>query len=95
LQVRKTKAEGQTLEEAKYINKSLSALGNVIHVLTETSSAATNSSFKKKHKHIPYRDSKLTRVLQVVPLFSYNNMQIIIPSQCRIHSVETPKRRWW
>jgi kinesin family member 5 len=34
--VEKTEAAGQTLEEAKMINKSLSALGNVINALTET-----------------------------------------------------------
>eukprot|EP00347_Sterkiella_histriomuscorum_P003556 403363838 len=50
----KTEASGQTLEEAKMINKSLSALGNVINALTEG----------KAGGHIPYRDSKLTRVLQ-------------------------------
>ncbi|KAF8350691.1 kinesin heavy chain [Amanita rubescens] len=50
--VGKTGASGQTLEEAKKINKSLSALGMVINALTE------------KAKHIPYRDSKLTRILQ-------------------------------
>ena len=53
--VKKTGATGQTLEEAKKINKSLSALGNVINALT---SSETNRS------HIPYRDSKLTRLLQ-------------------------------
>ena len=52
--VGKTNASGQTLEEAKMINKSLSALGNVINALTEAKSGA----------HIPYRDSKLTRILQ-------------------------------
>jgi len=50
----KTNATGQTLEEAKMINKSLSALGNVINALTDS----------KKSKHIPYRDSKLTQILQ-------------------------------
>lgn len=52
--VGKTNASGQTLEEAKMINKSLSALGNVINALTESKSGS----------HIPYRDSKLTRILQ-------------------------------
>jgi len=51
----KTEATGQTLEEAKMINKSLSALGNVINALTES---------KSKNSFIPYRDSKLTRILQ-------------------------------
>ncbi|BFZ55143.1 hypothetical protein PYCC9005_002182 [Savitreella phatthalungensis] len=51
--VGKTGASGQTLEEAKKINKSLSALGNVINALTDG-----------KSSHVPYRDSKLTRILQ-------------------------------
>ncbi|KAG9393558.1 Kinesin motor domain [Carpediemonas membranifera] len=51
--VGKTGAAGQTLEEAKMINKSLAALGNVINALTD-----------RKTNHVPYRDSKLTRVLQ-------------------------------
>lgn len=50
--VNKTGAKGHTLTEAKMINKSLSALGNVIKALTESA------------HHIPYRDSKLTRLLQ-------------------------------
>ncbi|OZC09470.1 kinesin heavy chain family protein [Onchocerca flexuosa] len=51
--VSKTGAEGTVLEEAKNINKSLSALGNVIAALAEGTKA-----------HVPYRDSKLTRILQ-------------------------------
>ncbi|CAF2448869.1 unnamed protein product [Rotaria sp. Silwood2] len=51
--VSKTGAEGQVLDEAKNINKSLSALGNVISALAD----GTKS-------HVPYRDSKLTRILQ-------------------------------
>lgn len=51
--VGKTGATGQTLEEAKKINRSLSALGMVINSLTDG-----------KSSHIPYRDSKLTRILQ-------------------------------
>ena len=50
--VSKTGAVGLTLEEAKKINLSLSTLGNVIHALTH------------KSEHIPYRDSKLTRLLK-------------------------------
>ena len=49
----KTGVEGMGLEEAKNINKSLSALGNVIAALADGNKS-----------HIPYRDSKLTRILQ-------------------------------
>ncbi|KAI3948107.1 hypothetical protein MKX01_014706 [Papaver californicum] len=49
-------SEGKVLDEAKTINKSLSALGNVINALSNGSPGKTN--------HIPYRDSKLTRFLQ-------------------------------
>ena len=47
-------ATGDRLKEATKINLSLSALGNVISALVDG-----------KSKHIPYRDSKLTRLLQV------------------------------
>ncbi|XP_044742970.1 kinesin-like protein KIF17 [Chrysoperla carnea] len=49
----KTGATGDRLKEATKINLSLSALGNVISALVDG-----------KSKHIPYRDSKLTRLLQ-------------------------------
>jgi len=52
--VRVTGATGKRLEECKSINQSLSALGNVISALTDL----------KKRSHIPYRDSKLTRILE-------------------------------
>lgn len=51
---RLTGATGQRLEETKKINQSLSALGNVISALTE----------RRPRQHIPYRDSKLTRILE-------------------------------
>ncbi|XP_058472234.1 kinesin-like protein KIF3B isoform X2 [Solea solea] len=49
----KTGAKGKRLKEAAKINLSLSALGNVISALVDG-----------KSSHIPYRDSKLTRLLQ-------------------------------
>ncbi|XP_062975639.1 kinesin-like protein KIF17 [Elgaria multicarinata webbii] len=49
----KTGAVGERLKEATKINLSLSALGNVISALADG-----------RCRHIPYRDSKLTRVLQ-------------------------------
>lgn len=49
----KTGATGDRLKEATKINLSLSALGNVISALVDG-----------KSQHVPYRDSKLTRILQ-------------------------------
>ncbi|KAL7678364.1 hypothetical protein ACOME3_004592 [Neoechinorhynchus agilis] len=51
--VSKTGAEGTVLDEARNINRSLSALGNVIAALADGTKT-----------HVPYRDSKLTRILQ-------------------------------
>ncbi|KAK6162473.1 hypothetical protein DH2020_002314 [Rehmannia glutinosa] len=50
--IHKSGSEGHTLEEAKSINLSLSALGKCINALAENSS------------HVPVRDSKLTRLLK-------------------------------
>ena len=60
--VGKTGADGQTLKEAQHINKSLSALGNVINALT-TQPVAKPGQKKPAPVHIPYRDSKLTYLL--------------------------------
>ncbi len=54
----KTGATGDRLKEATKINLSLSALGNVISALIDG-----------KSTHVPYRDSKLTRLLQVLTTF--------------------------
>ncbi|KAK6143883.1 hypothetical protein DH2020_024231 [Rehmannia glutinosa] len=50
--VDKTEATGDRLKEAQHINRSLSALGDVI------------SSLSQKNAHVPYRNSKLTQLLQ-------------------------------
>uniref|UniRef100_A0A668AN50 Kinesin family member 4 n=1 Tax=Myripristis murdjan TaxID=586833 RepID=A0A668AN50_9TELE len=52
---KKTKAEGDRLKEGISINRGLLALGNVISALGDES---------KKGSFVPYRDSKLTRLLQ-------------------------------
>jgi hypothetical protein len=52
-----TGAKGKRLEESKKINQSLSALGNVIAALTDPKG-------RDGRPHIPYRDSKLTRILE-------------------------------
>ncbi len=53
----KTKAEGIRLKEGININLGLLALGNVISVLGEENPS-------NRVKHVPYRESKLTRLLQ-------------------------------
>lgn len=50
--VDRSEATGDRLREAQHINKSLSALGDVIFALAQ------------KNAHVPYRNSKLTQVLQ-------------------------------
>ncbi|KAM6906832.1 kinesin family member 4 [Xenentodon cancila] len=52
---KKTKAEGDRLKEGISINRGLLSLGNVISALGDES---------KKNTFVPYRDSKLTRLLQ-------------------------------
>ncbi|OZC10376.1 hypothetical protein X798_02683 [Onchocerca flexuosa] len=58
----KTGSHGERFKEATKINLSLSALGNVISALTGG-----------KSTHVPYRDSKLTRLLQVT-IVNTNNV---------------------
>ena len=50
--VDKSEVTGDRLKEAQHINRSLSALGDVI------------SSLAQKNPHVPYRNSKLTQLLQ-------------------------------
>ncbi|CAD8175364.1 unnamed protein product [Paramecium octaurelia] len=54
--LKKTLAQGKTMEEGININQSLLVLGNVIKTLSDQK--------KKSQTHIPYRESKLTRILQ-------------------------------
>ena len=76
--VGKTGASGQTLEEAKKINRSLSALGMVINALTDG-----------KSQHVPYRDSKLTRILQESLGGNSRTTLIVNCSPCAYNMEET------
>jgi Kinesin motor domain len=55
--IKKTGATGKLMQEGISINKGLLALGNVIAALTDEKKIAAGTQF------IPYRDSKLTRIL--------------------------------
>ena len=56
--IKKTGATGKTLQEGIQINQGLLALGNVIAALTDEKKISQGKAF------IPYRNSKLTRILQ-------------------------------
>ena len=77
-QVNRTGAEGMTLREAQYINKSLSGLGNVI------------SSLCQKKSHIPYRDSKLTHLLS--DSFGGNTRTYLIETLSTLRFVNSAKQ---
>jgi len=75
--IKKTGVEGINLKEAAAINQSLLALGNVIQALSSGNSA----------QHVPYRSSKLTRLLKA-PLTSATVM-IVCVSPSSLYGAET------
>ncbi|KAG4934004.1 hypothetical protein JHK87_048006 [Glycine soja] len=77
----KTGAEGVRLKEGSHINKSLMTLGTVIKKLSEGA--------ESQGSHVPYRDSKLTRILQ--PSLGGNARTAIICNitLAQIHTDET------
>lgn len=76
-----TGAKGNRLKEGANINKSLSALGNVINALVEVSRS-------KKKVFVPYRNSKLTRVLQV------RSFELKIPSRMSNDITSYDRNHW-
>jgi hypothetical protein len=76
--ISKSGAVGETLEEAKKINLSLSTLGNVISALTTLNK-----------EYVPYRDSKLTRILQDSLGGNYKTTLIVTCSPHVYHYEET------
>eukprot|EP00927_Polykrikos_kofoidii_P023825 TRINITY_DN21811_c0_g1_i1.p1 TRINITY_DN21811_c0_g1~~TRINITY_DN21811_c0_g1_i1.p1 ORF type:complete len:1001 (-),score=182.36 TRINITY_DN21811_c0_g1_i1:195-3197(-) len=73
----KSSSSGVTLEEGKKINWSLSALGNVICALSE------------KRPHVPFRDSKLTRILQETLGGNFKMSLMVACSPMQLHFDET------
>ncbi|KAG5498545.1 hypothetical protein JKF63_02831 [Porcisia hertigi] len=63
--VSKTHAEGKTLDEATHINRSLLTLGKVVAALTDNA------------QHAPFRESKLTRILQY-SLMGNGNTSLVV-----------------
>ncbi|KAL6756889.1 P-loop containing nucleoside triphosphate hydrolase protein [Haematococcus lacustris] len=84
--VAKTGAEGIRMKEGTAINKSLLTLGNVINKLSEGALSTGG--------HIPYRDSKLTRILQ--PSLGGNAKTAIIcamtPAACHVEESHSTLR---
>ena len=61
--IKRTGAEGARMKEGININKGLFVLGQVVSALSELGQQS-GASRSKSNSHIPYRDSKLTRLLQ-------------------------------
>lgn len=70
---------GQRLKEGANINKSLLALGSCINALCDP----------KKVKHVPYRDSKLTRLLKFSLGGNCKTVMIVCVSPSSVHFDET------
>ncbi|OMO99839.1 hypothetical protein CCACVL1_03590 [Corchorus capsularis] len=81
----KTGAEGVRLKEGSHINKSLMTLGTVIKKLSE-GAESQGSIFSG---HVPYRDSKLTRILQPALGGNANTAIICNITLAQIHADET------
>merc|ERR1719506_1535521 len=75
--VHKSCSEGAMLEQAKKINSSLSALGHVIDALAD------------RRPHVPYRDSRLTRILEDSLGGNCRTTLLVACSPSRTHFSET------
>lgn len=73
----KSGVTGQAMKEAQHINKSLSSLGDVLEALDQ------------KSKHIPYRNSKLTYLLQDSLNGTSRSLMIITCCPTEQHAEET------
>ena len=85
---KRTGAQGQQLKEGIDINKGLLALGNVISALGDDT--------KRGKAFVPYRDSKLTRMLQVHFYWRINNkIAFYVPNFYTIHVYFALRRTLW
>jgi hypothetical protein len=75
--VEKSRATGAVLREAQHINRSLSALGDVMEALD------------RKREHVPYRNSKLTYVLQDALGGNSRTMMVLALSPSELHAEES------
>ena len=79
--VKKSGATDSRLDEAKKINFSLSCLGNCIHALSERKKGGIG--------HVPFRDSKLTRLLQDSLGGNSKTSMIVCIGPSKVHVDET------
>lgn len=75
--IKKSLVVGDRLTEAQNINKSLSALGDVI------------SSLAAKAQHVPFRNSELTKLLKDSLGGNSKTLTIVNINPCRENAVET------
>ena len=75
--VKKTGVSAEQLKQAQSINQSLSALGNVIHSLTDSNSES----------HVPYRDSQLTHLLKD-SLMGNTKTTLVVTASSDVYNIE-------
>jgi hypothetical protein len=83
---KKTQATGDAFQEGISINRGLLALGNVVSALASRSLKAGTGSEGAGHIHVPYRESKLTRLLK--DALGGNGMTVMLacvsPADCNV-----------
>ena len=88
--VNRTGNVGDRFKESVHINSGLLALGNVISALSSNDASSNNNNnnntTKRKANHIPYRESKITRILKDSLGGNANTLMIccISPSTCNL-----------
>ncbi|KAG8704870.1 hypothetical protein FRC08_001999, partial [Ceratobasidium sp. 394] len=83
--LKRTAAQGDRVKEGISINGGLLALGNVISALGDPSKSRTLGA----HVHVPYRDSKLTRLLQDSLGGNAHTLMIACVSPAEYNAAET------